>query len=126
MSPVDFETATIAGGAQLSRRRFLAVGGALVVYASLAPRDAFAQAAASTTLLDPTRSVSWIEIRSDNTVQFRTGKCDFGQSSIYIAYPQIIAEELGVPWRRLPASSRVIRIAHQMVAAPSACSAPTS
>ena len=51
----------------------------------------------ATTSLDPTRSSSWIEIRSDNTVQFRTGKCDFGQSSIYIAYPQIIAEELGVP-----------------------------
>jgi CO/xanthine dehydrogenase Mo-binding subunit len=27
----------------------------------------------------------------------RTGKCDFGQSSIYTAYRQIVAEELGVP-----------------------------
>ena len=56
-----------------------------------------AQATASSNSLDPTRLSSWIEIRSDNTVQFRTGKCDFGQSSIYIAYPQIIAEELGMP-----------------------------
>jgi len=95
MSDVDFRT-TIHG-AQLSRRRFLASGGALAIYASLAPHEAFAQAADVTTSLDPTRSLSWIEIRSDNTVQFRTGKCDFGQSSIYIAYPQIIAEELGVP-----------------------------
>jgi CO/xanthine dehydrogenase Mo-binding subunit len=84
-------------GAELTRRGFLKAGGALVVYASVAPRDAWAQATGSRNSLDPARLSSWIEIRSDNTVQFRTGKCDFGQSSIYIAYPQIVAEELGMP-----------------------------
>jgi nicotinate dehydrogenase subunit B len=82
-------------GAQLSRREFIAAGGALLVYAGLSSRDVHAQSATS---LDPNRSASWIEVRADNTVQFRTGKCDFGQSSIYTAYPQIIAEELGVPF----------------------------
>ena len=96
MSDRNFQTATIYG-AELTRRGFLAAGGALVVYATFAPRDALAQAISSSTSLDPTRLASWIEIRADNTVQFRTGKCDFGQSSIYIAYPQIIAEELGMP-----------------------------
>lgn len=95
MSQVDFLNTTIHG-AHLSRRGFLAAGGALVVYASFAPREALAQAKA-THSLDPTLSASWIEVRADNTVQFRTGKCDFGQSSIYVAYPQIIAEELGMP-----------------------------
>ena len=31
----------------------------------------------------------------------RTGKCDFGQSSIYTAYRQIVAEELGVPFEAI-------------------------
>jgi len=96
MSHVSFDGATIFG-ARLTRRGFLAAGGALAVYATIAPRDAFAQGAAPSHSLDPTKSSSWIEIRADNTVQFRTGKCDFGQSSIYVAYPQIVAEELGVP-----------------------------
>jgi len=96
MSDLNLQGADICG-AKLSRRSFLGAGGALLVYASLAPRDALAQAAKVTTSLDPTLPASWIEIRSDNTVRFRTGKCDFGQSSIYIAYPQIIAEELGMP-----------------------------
>jgi len=96
MSREDFRASTIYG-ARLSRRGFLAAGGALAVYVSLAPRDALAQAGRPSHSLDPTRPLSWIEIRADNTVQFRTGKCDFGQSSIYVAYPQIVAEELGVP-----------------------------
>ena len=96
MSHENCGDATIYG-ARLSRRGFLAAGGALVVYVGLAPRDALSQAPAPSHSLDPTRSSSWIEIRADNTVQFRTGKCDFGQSSIYVAYPQIVAEELGVP-----------------------------
>jgi len=87
--------ATSIFGAELSRRGFLAAGGALLVYAGLGSRPAQGAAPAA---LDPTRGNSWIEIRADNTVQFRTGKCDFGQSSIYTAYPQIIAEELGVPF----------------------------
>jgi CO/xanthine dehydrogenase Mo-binding subunit len=46
--------------------------------------------------LDATQPASWIEIHADNTLLIRTGKCDFGQSSIYTAYRQIVAEELGV------------------------------
>jgi nicotinate dehydrogenase subunit B len=96
MSGSTFDGAPIYG-ATLTRRGFLKTGGVLVVYASLAPRTAGAQADASSNSLEPSRLSSWIEIHSDNTVQFRTGKCDFGQSSIHIAYPQIIAEELGMP-----------------------------
>jgi nicotinate dehydrogenase subunit B len=96
MTEHDLQEATVFG-ARLSRRGFLAAGGALAVYAGLVPGDILAQAARVTNSLDPTRSLSWIEIRSDNTVLFRTGKCDFGQSSIYVAYPQVIAEELGMP-----------------------------
>ncbi len=82
-------------GAHLSRRGFIAAGGALVVATGLSPRSAYATEA--TNSLDATMSTSWIEIHADNTVLIRTGKCDFGQSSIYTAYRQIVAEELSVP-----------------------------
>jgi nicotinate dehydrogenase subunit B len=94
MSQMTLQSTSIFG-AELSRRGFITAGGALLVYAGIGSRAAHAE---MTTSLDPTRSASWIEVRADNTVQFRTGKCDFGQSSIYTAYPQIIAEELGVPF----------------------------
>ncbi len=81
-------------GAQLSRRGFLATGGALIVAVSLKPGQA---EAATGTTLDATAPASWIEIHADNTVLIRTGKCDFGQSSIYTAYRQIVAEELDMP-----------------------------
>ncbi|WP_202949174.1 molybdopterin cofactor-binding domain-containing protein [Bradyrhizobium japonicum] len=51
--------------------------------------------------LDATQPASWIEIHADNTLLIRTGKCDFGQSSIYTAYRQIVAEELGVPFEAI-------------------------
>lgn len=82
-------------GATLSRRSFLAAGGALVVALGLDPREANAQVAGNS--LDATQPGSWIEIHADNTLLIRTGKCDFGQSSIYTAYRQIVAEELDVP-----------------------------
>jgi nicotinate dehydrogenase subunit B len=81
-------------GASLNRRGFLAAGGALIVAVSMKP--GFAEAATGTTL-DATAPASWIEIHADNSVLIRTGKCDFGQSSIYTAYRQIVAEELGMP-----------------------------
>lgn len=81
-------------GAHLSRRGFLAAGGGLVVAVSLMP--GLAEAATGNTL-DASDPASWIEIHADNTVLIRTGKCDFGQSSIYTAYRQIVAEELGMP-----------------------------
>jgi nicotinate dehydrogenase subunit B len=82
-------------GASLSRRSFLKTGGALVVALGITPGDGHAAATANS--LDATQPASWIEINSDNTLLIRTGKCDFGQSSIYTAYRQIVAEELDVP-----------------------------
>ena len=81
-------------GAELSRRTVLATGGMLVVGFAVAPADD-AQAA---TTLNPKLAGSWLEIRPDNQVLIRTGKCDFGQSSIYTAYRQIVAEELDLPF----------------------------
>ena len=82
-------------GAELSRRGFLA-GGALVVGISLLPHGA--AAASSATKLDPAQLSSWIEIGANNKVTIRTGKSDFGQSSIFTAYRQIVAEELNLPF----------------------------
>jgi len=81
-------------GANLSRRAVLSGGGALFVSLGAAPSLALAASANS---LDPAKPASWIEIRQDDTILMRTGKCDFGQSSIFTAYRQIVAEELSVP-----------------------------
>jgi hypothetical protein len=78
----------------LSRRGFLGTGGALVVMLGLMPDGAHG---AGGTSLDAASPASWIEIHADSTITMRTGKCDFGQSSIYTAYRQIVAEELSVP-----------------------------
>lgn len=77
----------------VSRRGFLGAGGAL--FATLVLPGAAAKAAGPQTA--GLVSESWIEIRADETVLLRTGKCDFGQSTIYTAYRQIVAEELCVP-----------------------------
>ena len=82
-------------GAELSRRNVLAAGGMLVVGFAMAHAD---DAQAAGTTLNPQLSGSWLEIRPDNKVLIRTGKCDFGQSSIYTAYRQIVAEELDLPF----------------------------
>src|SRR5215213_6835820 len=86
-------------GAQLTRRGFLASGGALVVGLGLLPDGV--QAAVPSTTLDPALLSSWIEIGADNTVLIRTGKSDFGQGSIYTAYRQIVAEELDLPFEAI-------------------------
>jgi nicotinate dehydrogenase subunit B len=82
-------------GAILSRRSFLAAGGAMVLALSMKPSGGYASATKNS--LDANLPASWIEIHADNTLLIRTGKCDFGQSSIYTAYRQIVAEELDVP-----------------------------
>ena len=89
-------------GAQLSRRGFMATGGALVASVYLLPSAAKAKADAAAPF-DASQATSWIEIHADNTVMIRTGKCDFGQSSIYTAYPQIVAEELYMPFEAITA-----------------------
>ncbi|MBF9151922.1 xanthine dehydrogenase family protein molybdopterin-binding subunit [Novosphingobium jiangmenense] len=81
-------------GARLSRRAFIGTGGALAVAVSLPVKSAAAAAPAS---LDAATPASWIELKADGTVTIRTGKCDFGQSSVNTAYRQIVAEELCVP-----------------------------
>jgi CO/xanthine dehydrogenase Mo-binding subunit len=86
-------------GAQLSRRGFLASGGALVVGLGLLPDSV--QAAAPGATLNPAALSSWIEIGANNTVLIRTGKSDFGQGSIYTAYRQIVAEELDLPFEAI-------------------------
>lgn len=87
-------------GAELSRRGFLQTGGALIAgFALLKPGQA--EAAPTTTTLDAAVPGSWIGIHADNTVLIRTGKCDFGQSSVYTAYRQIIADELDVPFEAI-------------------------
>ena len=80
---------------RVSRRGFLGTGGALMVAMAIAPD--LARPATGSNSLDAARPASWIEIHADNTFLIRTGKCDFGQSSIYTAYRQIVAEELSIP-----------------------------
>ena len=91
-------------GARLTRREFVQAGGVLVVGLGLAggtglPRSA--RAVAGPTTLDPTKASSWFEIHADGTLLMRTGKVDFGQSSVTTAYRQIVAEELRVPFEAI-------------------------
>jgi nicotinate dehydrogenase subunit B len=92
-------------GATLSRRKFVKSGGALVVGISLAGTHVItgttAKAATVGNSLNPALPESWIEIRPDNTVLFRTGKNDFGQGTTFTAYRQIVAEELSVPFEAI-------------------------
>ena len=59
------------------------------------------EAATSKNTLDPTLPGSWIEIHPDNTILIRTGKSDFGQSTTFTAYRQIVAEELNAPFEAI-------------------------
>ncbi len=91
----DNRSGQLAAEARLSRRGFMAAGGVLAVSLGLPVGKA---RAAGTGSPDASLSASWFEIKADNTIVYHTGKCDFGQSTIYTAYPQIIAEELYVPF----------------------------
>jgi CO/xanthine dehydrogenase Mo-binding subunit len=86
-------------GASLSRRGFVQAGGALLAGFGLDMHKA--GAAPSVDALNPARPESWIEIHADNTILIRTGKSDFGQGTIFTAYRQIVAEELGVPFEAI-------------------------
>ncbi len=90
--------------ARLTRRGFVKTGGALVVGFGLVGADVAqnrADAAVPKNTLDPTLPGSWIEIHPDNTILIRTGKSDFGQSTTYTAYRQIVAEELSAPFEAI-------------------------
>jgi nicotinate dehydrogenase subunit B len=92
-------------GAELTRRHFVKAGGALFVGFGMVGADGLknlAQAAATTrNSLDATLPESWIEIHPDNTILIRTGKSDFGQSTTFTAYRQIVAEELSAPFEAI-------------------------
>ncbi len=96
-------------GATLSRRTFVVTGGALVVGAAIVgPRlmrkgaaKGAAGGASGKNSLDPSLASSWIEIHADNTILIRTGKNDFGQGTTFTAYPQIVADELRVPFEAI-------------------------
>jgi nicotinate dehydrogenase subunit B len=88
-------------GAALTRRHFVKAGGALFVGFGLVGADALkntARAAVPRNTLDPALPGSWIEIHPDSTILIRTGKSDFGQSTTFTAYRQIVAEELSAPF----------------------------
>jgi CO/xanthine dehydrogenase Mo-binding subunit len=90
-------------GASLSRRGFVGAGGALLATLVLV-RSISAQEEAPAGRNVPTSKVSadsFIEIRADNTILIRTGKSDFGQSTVFTAYRQIVADELYVPFEAI-------------------------
>lgn len=86
-------------GAVLTRRGFVKTGGALVVGFCILKGSA--EAATTKNSLDATLPESWIEIHPDNTILIRTGKSDFGQSTTFTAYRQIVAEELSAPFEAI-------------------------
>ena len=90
-------------GASLSRRGFVKAGGALLVGFGLVKADGSRKAARRPQRqhANPALPESWIEIHADNTILIRTGKPDFGQSTVFTAYRQIAAEELSVPFEAI-------------------------
>jgi len=98
------ETSINVFGAALTRRNFVKAGGALFVGFGMVGADSLknaAQAATTKNSLDATLPESWIEIHPDNTILIRTGKSDFGQSTTFTAYRQIVAEELNAPFEAI-------------------------
>jgi nicotinate dehydrogenase subunit B len=91
-------------GATLTRRQLVKAGGALLVGFGVAHADVAnksAKATRSKNSLDATLPSSWIEIHPDNTILIRTGKSDFGQSTTFTSYRQIVAEELNAPFEAI-------------------------
>src|SRR3984957_18252193 len=91
-------------GATLTRRQLVKAGGALFVVFGVVGAGVWkksVKAAGSRNTLDPTLPTSWIEIHPDNTILIRTGKSDFGQSTTFTAYRQIVAEELSAPFEAI-------------------------
>src|SRR5258705_4061153 len=75
--------------ATITRRGFVKIGGTLFV--SLAfPAGFPIRAAENQTSLDPVLLASWLEIRSDNTILFPTGRTETG-TGIAADYAQAVA-----------------------------------
>jgi CO/xanthine dehydrogenase Mo-binding subunit len=90
--------------ASLTRRELVKGAGALFVGFGVIGSGVgieSARAAVSKNSLNPALPGSWIEIHPDNTILIRTGKSDFGQSSTFTAYRQIVAEELSAPFEAI-------------------------
>ena len=88
-------------GAALTRRNFVRGGGAQLVGFGMVGVDGLknsAHAATTKNSLDATLPESWIEIHPDNTILIRTGKSDFGQSTTFTAYRQIVAGASSSGW----------------------------
>ena len=88
-------------GATLTRRDLIKTGGALLVGFGRRATRIRARPPAPRNTLDATLPGSWIEIHPDNTILIRTGKSDFGQSTTFTAYRQIVAEELNAPFEAI-------------------------
>lgn len=78
--------------ATISRRGFVKLGGALFVSIALPSHLA---AASEPSSLDPSRLVSWLEIRSDSSIFVRTGRTETG-TGMSGYYAQTVAEKLHV------------------------------
>ena len=86
--------------ATVSRRRFLASGGALVVSFALAPR-AIAQGPRLPGGLEKSPMLdSWIGVGADGSITVFTGKAELGQG-IRTALCQVAADQLAVPFERI-------------------------
>ena len=92
-------------GARLTRRDLVKAGGALFVgfgfLTATGCSTATKPSATAANSLDATLPGSWIEIHPDNTILIRTGKADFGQSTSFTAYRQIVAEELSTTFESI-------------------------
>src|SRR5271167_4347719 len=87
--------------AKLTRRQLVKAGGALLVGFGVVGTGVLqksATAAVSKNTIDATLPGSWVEVHPDSTILIRTGKSDFGQSTTFTAYRQIVAEELSAPF----------------------------
>jgi len=103
--------ASMQSGLRLSRRRFLAGGGALIVSFSLAPALRAAEEAQNAGVPKPAPALpgglekdpyldSWIRIDADGSITVFTGKVELGQG-IKTALIQIAAEQLVVEPARI-------------------------
>ena len=84
-----------------SSKRAALCSSASALLGAAVPKKNPVKAASSKNTLDPTLPSSWIEIHPDNTILIRTGKSDFGQSTTFTAYRQIVAEELNAPFEAI-------------------------
>ena len=83
-----------------SRRDFLKSSGALVVALSATPVLAQGAASAAGKTVDASQVDAYLAIHADGTVTLYSGKVDLG-TGLRVAFPQIAAEELGLPIERV-------------------------